>query len=289
MKSATHLALWLLASAPLVATAATTNPARKDVKRQAIKQVQQKAATEQEWSLTLGAGIGIAPLYEGSRAYALSPLPYAEGSLQTEQLGMFSFSNAGLSWTPLSNDRWQASLLLSQDGGRDEHFNQSQIRGDEQDRDHLDGMGNVKSTMEAGVALGYQLGSMTLSLQAMQDVQERGHRGVWVDLGLSRELELAPRWSSTLSLQTRWADSDYMQSLFGVDAEQAARSGFRQYNPSAGLKSVNLGGSLNYAVNDHWTLVMMVDAGELVGDAANSPIVQSRYQLSTVAGGAYRF
>ncbi len=289
MKSATHLLLWLLASAPLMASAATPNQARKEVKRQAVSQVQQAASAEQTWSLTLGAGLGAAPLYEGSRAYELGVVPYAEGALQTEGLGSFSISNAGLGWTPLAGDRWQASLLLSQDGGRDEHFNHSQIRGNDQDRNHLKGMGTIKSTLEAGFALAYQLDAMTVNLQAMQDIQERGHKGVWVDLGISREFELAPRWSSSLSLQTRWGDSDYMQSLFGVDANQSARSGFHQYHPGAGVKSVNLGSSLSYAVTDNWTLVMMVDAGELLGDAKDSPIVQSRYQLSTVVGTAYSF
>lgn len=289
MKTATHLALWLLASTPLMASAATAPQARKEVKRQAVKQVQQTASAEPAWSLTLGAGLGTAPLYEGSRAYEFGVVPYAEGSLQTEWLGAFSLSNAGLGWTPLAGDRWQATLLLSQDGGREERFKHSQVRGSEQDRNHLNGMGKIKSTMEAGVALGYQLDFATLNLQVMQDVLNRGHKGVWVDLGISREFELSPHWSTSLSLQTRWGDKDYMQSMFGVDAEQAARSGFRQYHPAAGIKSVNLGSSLSYAINDHWNLVMMVDAGELVGDAADSPIVQSRYQLGTVVGSTYRF
>lgn len=289
MKSTTQLVLWLLTCTPLAATAANPDQARKTVKKEAVKQIPQKATTEQDWSLTLGAGVGIAPLYEGSSAYELSPVPYAQGALMTEHFGMFSFGTAGLGWTPFGNDRWQATLLLSQDGGREEHFNHSQIRGNRQDRRHLDGMGDIKGTMEAGLALSYQWDAVTLNLQAMQDVLERGHKGVWVDLGLSSEFELSPRWSSSLSLSTRWGDQDYMQSLFGVDAKQASHSSFYEYHPHAGIKSVNVGGSLSYAVSDHWTLVMMIDAGELVGDAKNSPIVQSRHMLNTIVGGTYSF
>lgn len=279
----------LLASIPALANAATANRARQDVRQQAVHQVQHAAAAEQPWSLAMGAGLGMAPLYEGSRAYNLSPLPYLQGAWTSQSLGQFSLGNAGLGWTPLGNEQWQATLLLAPDSGRHETFSHSNLRGTDADRNHLAGMGAIHSTLEAGIALQYQVATLGFSLQAMQDVLERGHKGIWIDLGVARAFELTPRWNSSVNLQTRWADSDYMQSLFGVDDRQAANSGFARYAPGAGIKSVSLGGTLNYAVSDHWMLVMMLNGSELVGDAGRSPIVQQRFMLSSALGSAYRF
>lgn len=283
------LLLLLGSGLALAATPPTNNSARQDVRQQAVRQVQKKATTEQQWSLTLGAGAGTAPLYEGSRAYALAPLAYAQGTLQTENFGQFSLGNSGLGWTFLGDENWQATLLLNQDGGRDETYSGSVIRGNKADQEYLKGMGRVKSTMEGGLALQYQLGPVALNLQAMQDLLERGHKGIWVDLGIGSDIELAPHWSTSVTLQTRWADADYMQSMFGVDATQSANSGFAQYHPGAGIKSVTLGTDLSYEISDHWSVVMMLSASDLVGDAEHSPIVQNRYQYSGVIGTAYHF
>ena len=288
MKYSACLALLLVATATTAAAPATTQT-RQAVKKLAVRAVQRQSSEEGQSGATLGVGVGVGPLYAGSRAYDIAPIPYAQGVWQSQDWGVFSAGNSGLGWTPYANDNLQATLLLGYDGGRDETFDHSRVRGSQADRDFLRGMGKLKGTTEGGLAVQYQLYGLALSLQAMHDLQNRGHGGTWVDLGLTGDIEIAPSWSATLGVQSRWADADYMNSYFGVSAAQAASSQFQAYRPGAGLQSVGLNGTLSYAISEHWSLIAMAGYSQLVSEAADSPIVQSKHMLSGVVGAAYHF
>jgi outer membrane scaffolding protein for murein synthesis (MipA/OmpV family) len=67
-----------------------------------------------------------------------------------------------------------------------------------------------------------------------------------------------------------------MKSWFGVNANESARSGLRQYHASAGVKSVGFGVAATWMANKHWLVTGNVAYQQLVGSAANSPIVQRR-------------
>ncbi|URK85929.1 MipA/OmpV family protein (plasmid) [Rhizobium sp. RCAM05350] len=43
-----------------------------------------------------------------------------------------------------------------------------------------------------------------------------------------------------------------MEAYFGIDAGQAARSGYRTYKAGAGVKTIDLSVSATYLINDHW-------------------------------------
>ncbi len=80
-----------------------------------------------------------------------------------------------------------------------------------------------------------------------------------------------------------------MQSYFGVDTTQAARSGYALYTPDAGLRDTSLGLSLTYAVNPRTFVTAAVSASTLGDGAKNSPIARSSNANAAVLALSYAF
>jgi outer membrane scaffolding protein for murein synthesis (MipA/OmpV family) len=68
-----------------------------------------------------------------------------------------------------------------------------------------------------------------------------------------------------------YADDSYMGAYFGVGA--ASPSGLAAFSPGGGFKDVGLSAFAAYQLNQNWSLVGFARVSELVGDAADSPIV----------------
>jgi outer membrane scaffolding protein for murein synthesis (MipA/OmpV family) len=80
-----------------------------------------------------------------------------------------------------------------------------------------------------------------------------------------------------------------MDAFFSVNAQQAARSGFNAYDADAGIKDVYLGLNADIPLSQQWSLKMTGMYSRLIGDAADSPIVESEDQFFGGLGLTYRF
>lgn len=89
-----------------------------------------------------------------------------------------------------------------------------------------------------------------------------------------------------------YADDQYNQTYFGIDANNALRSGFSTYGAKAGIKDVSFSTTLSYALTKQWGVTGTVGVKRLMGDAADSPIVKdagSATQGFFTTGVVYRF
>lgn len=86
-----------------------------------------------------------------------------------------------------------------------------------------------------------------------------------------------------------WADADHMNSYFGISTVQSARSGYKSYNPTAGIKSVGLTAGAFYSITEYWDVKFMIKADQLLGDAADSPITKQDFQPSVFLTTSYIF
>ena len=59
----------------------------------------------------------------------------------------------------------------------------------------------------------------------------------------------------------------------GIDATQSANSGYAVYDADAGFKDVGFGGTLTWRFWDRAAVTAIAEVKELLGDAADSPIV----------------
>ena len=81
-----------------------------------------------------------------------------------------------------------------------------------------------------------------------------------------------------------------MQTYFGVDSNNAARSGLSQFTADSGLRDVRIPIMVIYSFNPNWHLTGGVVYSKLLGDASDSPVVDDRGssdQLYAGVGVAY--
>jgi outer membrane scaffolding protein for murein synthesis (MipA/OmpV family) len=86
--------------------------------------------------------------------------------------------------------------------------------------------------------------------------------------------------------------SSCARAVIGVDADNARRSGFSTYDAGGGIKGIGLSMNAAYQWDEHWGVTGMIGLTQLVGDAADSPIVDdagSATQGVAALGISYRF
>ncbi|WP_018607467.1 MipA/OmpV family protein [Uliginosibacterium gangwonense] len=241
----------------------------------------QQAPEDATWTLSLGAGVADIPRYEGSDEHKVRAIPLIRGSYRSS-IGKFSLGSEngapGLAWSIIDTPQLEAGLSLGMDRGRKES-----------DSSHLQGLGNVNRSPEAGIFGVYKIGAASLRLSARTALNDNGHGGSLINAGAGYRWQLADHLGLSTNAGFTWASTDYMQSYFGVSASQSAQSGLARYDAKSGIKDINAGLGLDYMLNLHWMLVGGYRFARLQGDAADSPIVQRRNQHSVFAGASYRW
>jgi 2-polyprenyl-6-methoxyphenol hydroxylase-like FAD-dependent oxidoreductase len=86
-----------------------------------------------------------------------------------------------------------------------------------------------------------------------------------------------------------FANQRYMQTFFGIDANQAARSGYAEYILKGGVPLAGVSVGVEYELTSHWSLGARAALERLQGDAAKSPIVESKNQNVYGLFTLYRF
>jgi MipA family protein len=218
------------------------------------------------FSLTLGAGAGIAPDYEGSDDYVAVPLwNLRAGNLYhpetyVQVLGPRLTSNF------LPSDHWRFGIAGQFIGERD----------DVED-DRVDDLESVDASVMLGLIAGYDVlatpqNDLVLEVEGRQDVaNDNGFLGTIRGRYGSR---LSERWRLDTLLSTTWASEDYMSSYFGIDASDAARSGLDQFNADEGFKDLTFGASLTWRFFGNWSATGTGTYTRLLGDAEDSPVVK---------------
>lgn len=70
-----------------------------------------------------------------------------------------------------------------------------------------------------------------------------------------------------------YASDRYNETYFGIDADNALRSGLPTYDADGGIKDLGLSVNATYMMTEHWAITGNAKITQLVGDAADSPIV----------------
>jgi outer membrane scaffolding protein for murein synthesis (MipA/OmpV family) len=116
--------------------------------------------------------------------------------------------------------------------------------------------------------------------------------GTTIEFGPSYGFSPTEKLRLGFNLTATYADDRYTETHFGIDADNARRSGFSTYDAEGGIKDVGFSVNATYLWTEHWSVTGMVGVTQLVGDAADSPIVDdagSATQGIAVVGLGYRF
>ncbi|MFX1674135.1 MipA/OmpV family protein [Paraburkholderia sp. A2WS-5] len=213
----------------------------------------------------LGVGATFQPRYDGSERYHMLVGPSID--IRYKDL-LFGSTGEGFGVNVLQGQNWRMSVAAAYDLGRRGH----------DDPEHLNGLGNINPAPEMKLAAEYVVSKeFPLVFRAAFTRSFGGSNGWTADLGAYMPLPGSNEtfyWFAGPSVT--FADSNYMQSWFGVTPQQAAASGYRQYSASAGLKSAGFGITMVYFVNKHWFVSADGALRRLLGSAADSPIIQSK-------------
>ncbi len=227
-----------------------------------------------DWVVRLGAFGLVTPKYQGSdqhkiRAFPVIDIEYKEIFFLNPVKGLGAWLWSG------SNTRVGASLAYR--SGRDED-----------DSSRLEGLGDVDGGMTTNVYLEWKSKPWSADLHYSRQVT--GHdTGSLLDLSAGYGFRLVGPVFLKPSLKLRLADSDYNESYFGVSSRQSANSGLPAYDASGGVNSVGAGVFGMMFLSKHWSLQTILNYERLLGDAEDSPVVQSKHQLRGGLGFTYQF
>ena len=153
---------------------------------------------------------------------------------------------------------------------------------EEDDSDVLVGMGEINRGYELGGRIGYGYGAVNGYLSARQGFG--GHHGITGELGVRYRTEVNDKLTMWSSVEMTYGDSEYVDTYFGVSADQSVSSGHPEYNPGGGFTKAAAKISARYSLNEKTAILGEVEYGRLIGDAADSPLVEDEDQPAVRLG-----
>lgn len=224
-----------------------------------------------QWHVVAGGGAMVKPSYEGSDEFDVIPVPMVSAtfgeSLRVDPRGV-------------SLDLFKSSgLIFAGHVGYE-------LGRDEDDHEHLRGLGDIDAGAVAGAKVSYVY--RQVEVYAAVDQTLGGSEGLVGTLGADISYVIG-RFLFAAGASATFADAHHMESYFGVNAAQSERSGLAQYDAGAGLKRFDATASVTYLIDEHWLARGHIGLGYLVDDAADSPVVLDNLQPSGVLTLGYRF
>lgn len=224
-----------------------------------------------DWKVTVGVGAIFLPEYEGSDEFQIQPFP-----ILSAQFG----DRVHLGMDGLVMDLWTYNGFgVAAKAG-------VELGRKEDDSDYLRGLGDVDMGGVVGALLTYETGPF--EIYASLDKTFGGSEGLTGTFGAKASHQYQ-RFLFSADLSGTWADSKHMQAYFAVSPSQSAGSGLGEHEARAGLKRVDLKGSVSYLWTEQWIITGAAGAGFLLGDAKDSPVVKDDIQPFAMLGLGYRF
>ena len=224
-----------------------------------------------------GGLIYISPKFEGAKSYEVTGFPFvAPAGLGDE--GVVQIKGA-------DDIRFRVLKLGNFDFGPVAGYRFGRDQGD---ADHLHGLGDVDGGLIVGAFGTYHMGPFSVSASYHHQVTGDDTGGL---VRLGAEFVTRPySWLKlTTSVGTNYALDDYMTSFFGVTPGQSLASGLPVYSPSAGFKDVNVGLTAAMDLDKRWSLMLIGRYARLIGDASDSPVVETDNQFYGGAALSYKF
>ena len=231
-----------------------------------------------DWTFDIGPGVIVVPWFEGSAYYRILPVPNLD--LRYKRDRFFISAREGIGATLLEGGGFKAGPILRYRFARNEG-----------DGPGLYGMGSVPFTVEGGGFLRYDAPFLAAKIEVRRGLG--GSNGLIVDALLDGKMRLADDLILSGGPRLSLTDSAFNQAYFGVDSGQSAASGYPQYYPGAGLRSVGLGASAVWRIADRVNAVAFGSWNRLTDVAAASPLVTGPHgspnQFAVGAALSWRF
>lgn len=154
-----------------------------------------------------------------------------------------------------------------------------------------------EESTEVGVYTLGTFGNYMLGSRLNSDLNPE-NSGLSGELTAAYQARLTKRLNMNFGVGTTWANQDYMDHYYGVDSTRARSTGLSEYQADAGFQNAAMQMSACYQLTDMWSMGAKVGYLRYLGDAANSPLlnteeregdvvtgVEFKYQLPGLAAG----
>ncbi len=218
----------------------------------------------------VAGAVGIVPDYMGSDDYTIGAAP----------AGLMKFGNSDryarllvteLSVNVIDSRVWNFGPVLNY-----------RLARDDVDDDAVDLMRDIDGTIEAGVLGGWTwIGDddprhrFNVSAEVLYDVGDT-HEGYIVSVGARYFQPVTLPLTLSIGATATYGSDDYMQTYFGIDSDNAARSGLSQFSAGGGLRDVRIPIMAIYSLSPNWHVTGGLVYSRLLDDASDSPIVDDR-------------
>lgn len=230
-----------------------------------------------DWTIRIGVGAILSPAFVGSSDYQLMAVPALKVTYRNT---FFASVEDGVGYSVINQLGWRAGPIAKIEFGRNEDGdNPFRIAGGKTSALH--GLGNVATTIEVGGFAEYRLSSIRTKIELRKGLN--GHEGLVGDISVKymhASQSFSPELDSPLVIsigpRLTVVDATYNKAYFGVDADQAAKSGMPRYSPSGGVLSYGVGSFIIVPIRKQLSATLLVGYDRLTGDAGCSPLVRER-------------
>ena len=234
-----------------------------------LPEVAQPATRDSEWHFIAGGVAAAVPRYEGANSTRGILFPLFDASYGN----FFAGDLRGIGYQFVKERNLQIGVRLGGAPGRKESADA-----------RLSGTGDLSRSGELGLFLNTRNDIGYLKFKA-----GGGKRGSHAELGAGLDFRPAPRDILRVGATVGWANAEYMQAYFGIDAAQAASSGLPTYQAAGGLHNYGFLTSWTHVFDRHWLGSVALSQRHVAGSARNSPLVQSTSANSVSCIALYLF
>lgn len=229
----------------------------------------QPAEAGGEWHFITGGVAAAVPRYEGANSNRGVVFPLFDASYGK----FFAGDLRGIGYQIVKERDLQFGMRLGGAPGRKESAAAS-----------LAGTGDLQRSGELGLFLNTRNDIGYFKFKA-----GGGKRGSHAGLGTGLDFRPAQRDILRIGATVDWANTEYMQAYFGIDATQAASSGLPAYQAAGGIHNYALIASWTHVFDRHWLGSVALSQRHVAGSARNSPLVQSTSANSMSCVALYLF
>ena len=164
----------------------------------------------------------------------------------------------------------------------------------EEDDDKLKGLGDIDGGIDGRIFAKIPLNEYSFFVQIQNDLSNK-HDGTLYVFGADYFNKPSSYTNWRVKSGLTFANDNYMRSYFGVSEAQSVASrdtglsGLNRFKAGSGFKDFTLDWIYNHYLSQHWGLKGVIGYKFLVGDAADSPLVTSKGQISFGIGLFYKF
>jgi outer membrane protein len=235
------------------------------------------AASAETWRVRVGLGAQIQPEFPGSDSLEVLPYPTISVAKGDKPFG-FGAHDDSFDLELISTGGFSAGPAASFSPRRDESDVGAPV-------------GDVDRTVEVGLFVQQYIGE---NVRLRGEVRKGigGHDGFVGQIGADYVVRDGDRYTFSIGPRLRFADSEYMQSFYGVTPEVSILTLLPVYDPDGGIEAAGAVASFTYSLGGPFGLFGYGRYDRLVGDAKDSPIVRefgSPDQFSAGVGVSYVF